>query len=807
MVEDKKNTTKKKTLSLKIGSSIKSNPIQGFESGATVVVERKRVRKVVPTTNIQDLPETEKKISSVISPSIKESIEKVPEGETKQLKKSGVILKRLSKEEQKRLQEAKNEADKKDVLKEIGGIINDQSTKEVVDELENKAIVEDKSEDKIFEFKQPLIEPNQTDDQQEKKKPTTGFGRKNLRERKVTIVTALSGMDERTRSLAAYKRSKQKTKRNDFSKENQQKIVREVNISDHVTVKDLAIKMAEKSGDVIKSLMKMGMMATVNEILDADTAELLVTEFGHKFKRDNVEELQKGLISHNDDAIKDSERPPIVTIMGHVDHGKTSLLDKLRNSNIVSGESGGITQHIGAYQIEHNNKKITFIDTPGHAAFTEMRARGANVTDIIILIVAADDGVMPQTQEAIAHAKSANVPIIVAINKCDKPEANPKKIKEQLLSEEIIVEEFSGDVQCIEISAETGMNFDKLLESIVLQSELADLKANNKTFAEGSVIEANIDKGRGVIANIIITNGCLKIGDIAVAGTEFGRVRAILDDQGKNLKEALPSTPIQMLGFGNAPLAGDGFVIVDSEKKALDLIEIRKEIFKTNIQPKTIKSFDTDSVFDFAGDSKENVEIVLKSDTRGSTEAIVNQINKIASNKININVIHSGVGLINESDVALAEASNALLISFSTSVTKEAKLKAKNSKINISNFSIIYELITYVSDYATGQLKPEIKENYLGKAEILKVFKVSKVGSVAGCLVADGVIQKGANARILRDSTSIYEGTVTTLMREKNEAKEVNAGTECGIGLKEFNEYKEGDIIEVFNIEEVSQAL
>ena len=436
-----------------------------------------------------------------------------------------------------------------------------------------------------------------------------------------------------------------------------------------------------------------------------------------------------------------------------------------------------------------------------------MRARGANVTDIIILIVAADDGVMPQTQEAISHAKSANVPIIVAINKCDKPEADPKKIKEQLLSEEIIIEEFSGDVQCVEISAETGMNFDKLLESINLQSELADLKANNKTYAEGSVIEANIDKGRGVISNVIITNGCLKVGDIAVAGSEYGRVRAIIDDQGKNLKEALPSTPIQMLGLGSAPLAGDSFVIVDSEKKALELIEIRKQRFKTKSQPKSIKSFDNEMAFNFENQNKELVEVVLKSDTRGSTEAIIGQINKIVSEKVNISIIHSGVGLINESDVALAAASNALLVSFNTSATKEAKIKAKTSKTKIENFSIIYELITYVTDYATGQLKPEIKENYLGKAEILKVFKVSKVGAVAGCIVSDGVVEKGSNARVTRDGSSIYEGSIITLMREKNEAKEVNAGTECGIGLKEFNEYKEGDIIEVFNVEEISQSL
>jgi len=804
MVEDKKNTTKKKTLSLKLGSSVKSNPIKSFESGSTVIVERKRLRKNVIASAEKIEPEKKQ------TPKLDEPEKKV-ETEVKEVKKSGKILKRLSKEEQKKLQEAKNAADKEDVLKEIGGIVNEQPQESREEQLkpteesqeEIIKVVEEKDNKPVTTFKETEL----NDDQKDKKKPSGGYGRKNLRERKVTIVTALSGMDERTRSLAAYKRSKQKTKKNISNNDPQQKIIREVNIPEHVTVKELAIKMAEKSGDVIKSLMKMGMMATINETLDADTAELIVTEFGHKFKRENVEELEKDLISHNDNVAKNSIRPPIVTIMGHVDHGKTSLLDKLRNSNIVSGESGGITQHIGAYQIKHNDKKITFIDTPGHAAFTEMRARGANVTDIIILIVAADDGVMPQTQEAISHAKSANVPIIVAINKCDKPEANPKKIKEQLLSEEIIVEELSGDVQCVEISAETGMNFDKLLESIVLQSELADLKANNETYAEGSVIEANVDKGRGVISNIIITNGCLKVGDIAVAGSEYGRVRAILDDQGKNLKEALPSSPIQMLGLGNAPLAGDSFVIVDTEKKALELINIRKEIYKTKTQPKSVKTFDNETAFNFASQSKELVEIVLKSDTRGSTEAIVNQINKILSDKVNINVIHSGVGLINESDVALAAASNALLVSFNTSATKEAKIKAKVNKTNIADFSIIYELITYVSDYATGQLKPEIKENYLGKAEILKVFKVSKVGSVAGCMVTDGMVEKGANARILRDDNSIYEGKIVTLMREKNEAKEVNTGTECGIGLKEFNEYKEGDIIEVFNVEEVSQTL
>jgi translation initiation factor IF-2 len=565
--------------------------------------------------------------------------------------------------------------------------------------------------------------------------------------------------------------------------------------------------MSEKSGDVIKSLMKMGMMATINESLDADTAELLVTEFGHKFVRENIEDVEKDLIASDQQAVKDKIRPPIVTIMGHVDHGKTSLLDYIRKSNVVSGESGGITQHIGAYQVNHDGKKITFIDTPGHAAFTEMRARGANVTDIVILIVAADDGVMPQTKEAISHAKSANVPIIVAINKCDKPESNPQKIKEQLLSEEIIVEELSGDIQCIEVSAQSGQNIDKLLESILLQAELSELKANETTHAEGVVIEANVDKGRGPICNIVLTNGLLKVGHNAVAGSEMGKVRAILNDKGDQIKEAYPSMPVQVLGLGSVPEAGDGFIVVDNEDKARELCELRSQIQKNKSQNKKIKFVENDFTFGDISSSKELVEVVLKSDTRGSTEAIVSQLEDIVSEKVVIKVIHSGVGLINESDVSLAMASNALLIAFNTSATKEAKEKARSNKLNVSSFQIIYELIEYVSDFATGKLKPKFEENYLGRAEILKVFKVSKIGSIAGCIVSDGVVDKKAKAKVIRNNETIYSGDIASLMREKNEANEVKAGTECGIGILDYQDYKEGDIIEIFNITEVSQTL
>ena len=585
-------------------------------------------------------------------------------------------------------------------------------------------------------------------------------------------------------------------------------MVRDVYIPESITVKELAIRMAEKSGDVIKSLMKMGMMATINESLDADTAELLVTEFGHNFKRENLDAVEKDLISKDNLAEKNDSRSPIVTIMGHVDHGKTSLLDKIRNTNVVSGESGGITQHIGAYEVLYNNdNKITFIDTPGHAAFTEMRERGANVTDIVVLIVAADDGVMPQTKEAISHAKSANVPIIVAINKCDKQDAQPHKVKEQLLSEDLIVEDLSGEIQCIELSAETGENIDKLLESIILQSELSELKTNNETFAEATVVEAFIDKGRGPVSNIIVTNGKLSIGDIAVAGSAYGKVRAILDDKGNNLKAAKASMPVQVLGLNNPPEAGDSFVTVDNEEKARELCDLRSQKKQNIKSSKRAQSFDENNSFGMINQTKEILEVVVKSDARGSAEAIVNQIENIQSEKINIKVIHSGVGFINESDVALASASNALLLSFNSSTTKEAKQKAKTSKVNIQNFNIIYELIEYVSNFASGKLKPTFKENFIGKAEVLKVFKISKLGSIAGCIVQEGSINKNSKARVMRNSETVFDGDITSLKREKNEANEVKAGTECGIGLKEFNEFEVGDQIEIFSVEEIAQSL
>jgi len=800
MTDIKDKTKKNKTLSLKLGSKPLIAPKRNIEVGKTVIVEKKRYKRGIGTETQSQIPSTKKK--NTIEKNIQENIEK-------STNKSGVVLKPLSKDEQKRILQADSKKEKKDEIDKIRyGKSPNQLEKQNPTFVENKNnnidIVDGRNLKRDSDKKKNSEKINEVED---RKKTQNTFGRKKIRERKVTIVTALSDIDERTRSLAAYKRAKQKTKKTQSEQEPAKKLVRDVYIPEFITVKELANRMTEKSGDLIKSLMKMGMMATINESIDADTAEILVTEFGHKFKRENIEDLEQDLISKDIRAEKNDIRSPIVTIMGHVDHGKTSLLDKIRNSNVVSGESGGITQHIGAYEVIHNSKKITFIDTPGHAAFTDMRARGANVTDIVVLIVAADDGVMPQTKEAISHAKSAKVPIIVAINKCDKPESNPQKIKEQLLSEDLIVEDLSGEIQSVEVSAETGSNIDKLLEAIVLQAELSELKTNNETFAEATVIEANVDKGRGPLCNIIVTNGKLKVGDIAVAGSEYGKVRAILNDKGQNLMEAVSSMPVQVLGLNEPPEAGDSFVTVESDEKARELCEIRSQIKKNKVLPKKIKNIDNDLAFGSLENSKEILEVVIKADTRGSSEAIIHQLENIKSDKITINVIHSGVGFINESDVALASASNALLLSFNSTTTKEAKAKAKINNLSIQNFNIIYELIEFVSNFASGKLKPTIKENFIGKAEVLQIFKVSKIGAIAGCRVVEGSVNKSAKVKVTRNEKTIYDGDILSLKREKNEANEVKSGTECGISIKEFNDFEVGDFIEAFSIEEIAQSL
>ena len=618
------------------------------------------------------------------------------------------------------------------------------------------------------------------------------------RELKLTVSRALSDQIEtRARSLASLKRAKLKENRHltkEEIQENLKPIKRDIHIPEAITVRELANRMAEQSSNVIKHLFGMGVTVTINQTLAADTAEYLVKEFGHNpIRETKAEEIIKKIKESRSENLKN--RPPIVTVMGHVDHGKTSVLDVLRSANVVSGEFGGITQHIGAYQIEHNSNKLTFIDTPGHAAFTEMRARGSKLTDLVVLVVAADDGVKPQTVESIKHAQAAKVPIVVAINKCDLPDADAKKIKDQLLTYELISEELSGDTLMVEISAKTKLNLDKLIESIVLQAEILDLKTNYDSKATGVVLESKIDIGRGPVATIIVTSGTLKKGDYFVSGLKWGKVRALIDDKGKNINEAPPSTPVEILGINGASKSGDDFVVLESEKEAKTLCETRE---KENIDGKNPLTFVTQESA-FKNKISEDLNIIIKADVHGSSEAIKNAITKIKHDEVIPKIILSDIGMVTETDITLAKASNAVLIAFNVKPSKEAKKLAEKEKIIISSYNIIYEVLDYIKKRMSGLLAPEVQETVIGSAEIQEIFKVSGTGKVAGSKVLDGEIQSGSNARLIRDGAIIHTGKVESIFREKNQAKQVNAGQECGITLKDYSDYQKKDIIEVFN--------
>ncbi len=630
------------------------------------------------------------------------------------------------------------------------------------------------------------------------KKDTKGKSISKRRELKLTVSRALSGDDEgRSRSLASLKRAKRKENRNiqkENAREDLRAVKRDVNIPQIITIRELANRMAEQSSSIIKHLLGMGVTATINHSIDSDTAEYLVKEFGHNpIKEEKAEEIIKKIKEAKTENLK--SRPPIVTVMGHVDHGKTSVLDVLRKANVVSGEFGGITQHVGAYQIQHNSSKITFIDTPGHAAFTEMRARGSKLTDIVVLVVAADDGVKPQTIESIKHAKAAKVPIVVAINKCDLPEADPQKVKNQLLEHELIAEELSGDTLMVEISTKTKQNLSKLVESIILQSELLDLKADYNVKANAVVLESKVDIGRGPIANIIVTNGTLKKGDYFVSGLKWGKVRAIINDTGQNIKEAYPASPVEVLGINGASKSGDDFVVLENEKEAKSLCDARIQEAKIGKNPITFATQESA----FKDKKAEELNIIIKSDVHGSSEAIISAVMQIKHDEIKPKIILSDIGMITETDVSLAKASNALLIAFNVKPTKEAKKLAEQEKISISSYNIIYEVLDFIKNKMSGLLSPDIEEQIIGSAEILEIFKVSKVGKVAGSKVIDGEILNDANARVIRDGAIIYNGKINTIFREKNQAKQVSAGLECGITLKDFNDFQKNDIIEAYN--------
>ncbi len=626
---------------------------------------------------------------------------------------------------------------------------------------------------------------------------------------RLTVASATAGEEERTRSVASFRRRTQRLKGHG-AQDQKEKIAREIVLPEAITIQELASRMSERAVDVIKLLMRQGRMVTLTDVLDADTAELVAEEMGHSVKRVAESDVEEGLFDRPDDEGAPVPRPPIVTIMGHVDHGKTSLLDAIRNANVVAGEAGGITQHIGAYQvIAPGGQKITFVDTPGHAAFTAMRARGAKVTDIVVLVVAADDGVMPQTIEAIRHAKAAKAPIIVAINKIDKPEANPQRVMQELLQHDVQVEAFGGDTLAVEVSATKNINLDKLLEAIALQAELLDLVADPDRSGEGTVIEARLDRGRGPVATVLVQRGTLRVGQLVVAGSHWGRVRALIDDTGGNVESAGPSTPVEVLGFSGAPEAGDRVAVVETEARAREITEYRERLRREKLAARgpALRTSLSDMMSNLKAAGRKELPIVLKGDVQGSVEAITAAVEKLGNDEVVARVIHGGVGGVTESDVTLAEASKAVILGFNVRAHKEARDLAEQAGIEIRYYNIIYNLVDDVKAALSGMLAPTLRETMLGNAQILELFHISKVGVVAGCRVTDGVVQRGAHVRLIRDNVVVHEGKLSTLKRFKDEVPQVQAGQECGMAFENYQDMRVGDVIECYNVEEIRRTL
>ncbi|CAD0186535.1 Translation initiation factor IF-2 [Ruegeria sp. THAF57] len=655
----------------------------------------------------------------------------------------------------------------------------------------------------------PAAAPRKQDREREQR--GRGKGRDdNRRSGKLTLGQATGGEGNRQRSMASMKRKQERARQKAMGAPvEREKVIRDVQLPEAIMVSELANRMAERVADVVKSLMQMGMMVTQNQTIDADTAELIIEEFGHKVTRvsdSDVEDVIKE-VEDSDDELQ--PRPPVITIMGHVDHGKTSLLDAIRDARVVAGEAGGITQHIGAYQVKTDGgTTLTFLDTPGHAAFTSMRSRGAQVTDIVVLVVAADDAVMPQTIEAINHAKAAGVPMIVAINKVDKPDANPDKVRTDLLQHEVIVEKMSGEVQDVEVSAITGQGLDELLEAIALQAEILELKANPDRAAQGAVIEAQLDVGRGPVATVLVQNGTLRQGDIFVVGEQYGKVRALINDKGDRVKEAGPSVPVEVLGLNGTPEAGDVLNVTETEAQAREIAEYREQAAKdkraaagaaTTLEQLMQKAKEDENVTE--------LPILMKADVQGSAEAIVQAMEKIGNDEVRVRVLHSGVGAITETDVGLAEASGAPIFGFNVRANASARNTANQKGVEIRYYSVIYDLVDDVKAAASGLLSAEIREKFIGYAEIREVFKVTGVGKVAGCLVTEGVARRSAGVRLLRDNVVIHEGTLKTLKRFKDEVAEVQSGQECGMAFENYDDIRAGDVIEIFEREEVTRTL
>lgn len=640
-------------------------------------------------------------------------------------------------------------------------------------------------------------------------KPTHKPGPQKERGR-LTVVTAFNADDVRERSIASFRRRTQRLKGH-AANEPKEKLIREVVIPEAITIQELANRMSERAVEIIRMLMKQGAIHKITDVIDADTAQLIAEELGHTVKRVAASDVEEGLFDAIDDSTDTETRSPVVTVMGHVDHGKTSLLDALRHANVVSGEAGGITQHIGAYQVvsPESGKKITFIDTPGHAAFTAMRARGAKVTDIVVLVVAADDGVMPQTVEAINHAKAARVPIIVAINKIDKPDAKPERVRTELLQHEVQVESFGGEVVDVEVSAKNKTNLDKLLEMIALQADILDLKTNSERPAEGTVIEAKLDRGRGPVATVLVQRGTLRVGDIIVAGAEMGRVRALISDQGETVQEAGPSVPVEVLGFNGPPEAGDRLAVVENEARARQVTSYRAHQKRENAAASIsgMRGSLEQMMSQLKTAGRKEFPLIIKADVQGSLEAILGSLEKLGTDEVAARILHAGVGGISESDVTLAEGFNAVILGFSVRANKEAAAAAKRNGIEIRYYNIIYDLVDDIKKAMSGLLAPTLRETMLGNASILEIFNISKVGKVAGCRVTDGTVERGANVRLIRDNVVVHEGKLSTLKRFKDEVKEVQSGQECGMAFENYHDMRAGDVIECYRVETIQRSL
>jgi translation initiation factor IF-2 len=846
--EKKLSVTPTKTLTLK-GRGVEQGVVrQSFSHGRTKAVVVEKVKSRAPTRAKAEAatPAPAKRSGKTAAPATAAATQTISPPPSKP--SGGMVLRSLTEEEQKARVHALNdarlrEAEERKIAEEEAFVRSmreaaERTEREAAEarkaeeerrrkhDLETKLKAEQEAkkrfgEDTVLTARpgaRPALEPDEDDVPRTRRGPGTArpapapraprSGAQKNRSR-LTVVTALSADEERERSVAAFRRRVQRLKGH-TADEPKEKLVRDVTIPETITIQELANRMAERSVDVIKLLMKQGHMAQLNDVIDADTAQLLAEEMGHTVKRVAESDVEEGLFDVADDPAFLVSRPPVVTVMGHVDHGKTSLLDAIRSTNVAAGEAGGITQHIGAYQVTApSGNKITFIDTPGHAAFSAMRARGARVTDIVVLVVAADDGVMPQTVEAINHAKAAKVPMIVAINKIDRPDAKPERVRTELLQHEVQVESLGGQVLDVEVSATKKLNIDRLLETIGLQAEILDLKANPNRPAEGTVIEAKLDRGRGPVATVLVQRGTLRGGDLVVAGAEWGRVRALVSDTGAPVETATPSTPVEVLGFNGTPEAGDRLAVVESEGRAREVTAYRARQRRDKIAARAtgMRGSLEQMMSQLKSAGRKDLALIVKADVQGSLEAVIGAIEKLTTDEVGARVIHSGVGGITESDVTLAEASGVPIIGFNVRAHKEARESAEHAGIELRYYNVIYDLVDDVKKAMSGLLAPTVRETMLGSAAILEIFKVSKVGNVAGCRVTDGVVERGANVRLIRDSVVVHEGKLSQLKRFKDDAREVVAGQECGMAFENYQDMKVGDVIECYRVETVQRSL